>query len=54
MSKGQQGGRDADAAQQTEDDITGEVLQRFAQKPDPRLREIMLSLIATCTISSRK
>ena len=29
----------------TEDDITAEVLQRFAQTPDPRLREIMLSLI---------
>ena len=29
----------------TEDDITREVLERFAQTPDPRLREIMLSLI---------
>jgi hydroxyquinol 1,2-dioxygenase len=29
----------------TEDDITAEVLQRFAQTPDRRLREIMLSLI---------
>ena len=29
----------------TEDDITAEVLQRFEQTPDPRLREIMLSLI---------
>jgi hydroxyquinol 1,2-dioxygenase len=29
----------------TEDDITKEVLQRFAQTPEPRLREIMLSLI---------
>ncbi|HEY1259069.1 MAG TPA: intradiol ring-cleavage dioxygenase [Stellaceae bacterium] len=29
----------------TEDDITAEVLERFAQTPDPRLREIMLSLI---------
>jgi protocatechuate 3,4-dioxygenase beta subunit len=29
----------------TEDDITTEVLQRFAQTPNPRLREIMLSLI---------
>jgi len=29
----------------TEDDITAEVLQRFAQTPDPRLKEIMLSLI---------
>src|SRR6267142_1341591 len=29
----------------TEDDITAEVLQRFAQTPDPRLRQIMLGLI---------
>ncbi len=29
----------------TEDDITAEALQRFAQTPDPRLRKIMLSLI---------
>jgi hydroxyquinol 1,2-dioxygenase len=29
----------------TEDDITNEVLQRFAQTADPRLRQIMLSLI---------
>ncbi len=29
----------------TEDDITAEALQRFAQTPDPRLREIMLGLI---------
>ena len=29
----------------TENDITNEVLQRFAQTPDPRLRQIMLSLI---------
>jgi protocatechuate 3,4-dioxygenase beta subunit len=29
----------------TEDDITKEVLQRFAQTPEPRLRQIMLSLI---------
>ncbi|MGA8550073.1 MAG: intradiol ring-cleavage dioxygenase [Stellaceae bacterium] len=29
----------------TEDDITAEVVQRFAQTPHPRLREIMLSLI---------
>src|SRR5271169_5876679 len=29
----------------TEDDITDEVLRRFGQTPDPRLREIMLSLI---------
>src|SRR5215469_2595270 len=29
----------------TEDDITAEVLERFAQTPEPRLRQIMLSLI---------
>jgi hydroxyquinol 1,2-dioxygenase len=29
----------------TEGDITAEVLQRFAQTPDPRLRQIMLGLI---------
>jgi catechol 1,2-dioxygenase len=29
----------------TEDDITAEVLARFAETPDPRLRRIMLSLI---------
>jgi hydroxyquinol 1,2-dioxygenase len=29
----------------TEDDITAEVLARFADTPDPRLRQIMLSLI---------
>src|SRR5271167_4061380 len=30
----------------TEDDITAEVLQRFAETPDPRLRQILLSLIS--------
>jgi hydroxyquinol 1,2-dioxygenase len=30
----------------TEDDITAEVLARFAATPDPRLRQIMLSLIS--------
>src|ERR1051326_7937758 len=30
----------------TEDDITAEVLARFAETPDPRLRRIMLSLIS--------
>jgi hydroxyquinol 1,2-dioxygenase len=30
----------------TEDDITREVLARFADTPDPRLRQIMLSLIS--------
>ena len=29
----------------TEDDITAEVLARFSGTPDPRLRQIMLSLI---------
>jgi hydroxyquinol 1,2-dioxygenase len=29
----------------TENEITNEVLQRFAQTPDPRLRQIMVSLI---------
>jgi hydroxyquinol 1,2-dioxygenase len=29
----------------TEADITAEVLQRFAQTPDPRLRQIMLGLV---------
>src|SRR5246127_2307127 len=29
----------------TEDDITAEALQRFAQTPDSRLRQIMLGLI---------
>lgn len=29
----------------TADEITAEVVERFAQTPDPRLREIMLSLI---------
>src|ERR1700757_4314500 len=29
----------------TEDDITAEVLQRFAETPDPRLRQVMLGLI---------
>jgi hydroxyquinol 1,2-dioxygenase len=29
----------------TEDDITNEVLERFSHTPDPRLRQIMLSLI---------
>src|SRR5215472_16589563 len=29
----------------TEDDITAEALERFAQTPDPRLRQIMLGLV---------
>ena len=30
----------------TEDDITAEALERFSATPDPRLRQIMLSLIS--------
>jgi len=33
------------ARNKTEDDITAEVLARFAETPDPRLRRIMLALI---------
>ena len=29
----------------TGDDITAEVLQRFAEMPDPRLRQILLGLV---------
>jgi len=29
----------------TEEDITAEVLRRFAETPDPRLRQIMLGLV---------
>ena len=29
----------------TEDDITAEVLARFAATPDPRLRQVMLGLV---------
>ncbi len=35
----------AEQRNKTEEDITAEVLERFAQTPDPRLREIMLSLV---------
>ena len=42
-------------ANKTEDDITAEALQRFAQTPDPRLRQIMLEpRSSTCTPSSRR
>ena len=41
MPDGQNGPR----RNKTEDDITAEVLARFSGTPDPRLREIMLSLI---------
>ncbi|MBV9154494.1 MAG: intradiol ring-cleavage dioxygenase [Alphaproteobacteria bacterium] len=41
MPEGQHGAR----RNKTEDDITAEVLARFSGTPDPRLREIMLSLI---------
>ena len=38
-------GRGAVQRNKTEDDITAEVLERFAATPDPRLRQIMLGLI---------
>jgi hydroxyquinol 1,2-dioxygenase len=41
MPDGQNGAR----RNKTEDDITAEVLARFSETPDPRLREIMLGLI---------
>src|SRR5438874_7720743 len=42
MPEGQNGAR----RNETENDITAEVLARFSGTPDPRLREIMLSLIS--------
>src|SRR5438094_9938434 len=42
MPEGQNGAPRA----KTEDDITAEVLARFSATPDPRLRQIMLSLIS--------
>jgi hydroxyquinol 1,2-dioxygenase len=42
MADGQNGAR----RNKTEDDLTAEVLARFAATPDPRLREITLSLIS--------
>lgn len=38
-------GRSEAPRNKTEDDITTEVLERFSDTPDPRLRQIMLSLI---------
>src|SRR5205823_10922776 len=38
-------GQNGAARPKSEDDITQEVLARFSATPDPRLREIMLSLI---------
>jgi len=38
-------GHDRARASTTEDDITAEVLARFAATPDPRLRRVMLALI---------
>src|SRR5947209_19918842 len=35
-----------DRRNKTEDDVTAEVLSRFSGTQDPRLREIMLSLIS--------
>ncbi|HEX3861389.1 MAG TPA: dioxygenase [Stellaceae bacterium] len=42
---GQPGGQNEEQRNKTENDITAEVLARFAETPDPRLRQIMLSLI---------
>ena len=38
-------GRNGAGRNKTEDDLTAEVLARFSATPDPRLRQIMLSLI---------
>src|ERR1700728_5155721 len=46
MPDGQKtGGQNKSRRSTNEDDITAEVLARFAATPDPRLRRIMLSLI---------
>src|SRR4029077_7078333 len=45
MPDGQPNGPNAVRRNKTEDDITAETLARFAATPDPRLRQIMLSLI---------
>src|SRR5260221_8275258 len=46
MPDGQQtGGQDKMGRSTSEDDITATVLARFSATPDPRLRQIMLSLI---------
>jgi catechol 1,2-dioxygenase len=45
MPDGQNPGHDHGRRSTTEDDITAEVLERFAATSDPRLRQIMLGLI---------
>lgn len=45
MPDGQPKGQDGASRNKSEDDITAEVLARFAETQDPRLRQIMLSLI---------
>lgn len=45
MPDGQPRGAGEARRNKTEDDITAEVLARFSETPDPRLRQIMLSLI---------
>src|SRR5580704_9953372 len=45
MAKGQPKRQNEARRNKTEDDITAEVLARFSTTPDPRLRQIMLSLI---------
>jgi catechol 1,2-dioxygenase len=45
MPDGQPNGPNQAGRNKNEDDITAEVLARFAETPDPRLRQIMLSLI---------
>jgi hydroxyquinol 1,2-dioxygenase len=46
MPEGQPSGQTEMRRNKTEDDITAETLARFAATPDPRLRQIMLSLIS--------
>jgi len=45
MPDGQPNGQNEVSRNKSEDDITAEALARFAETPDPRLRQIMLSLI---------
>jgi catechol 1,2-dioxygenase len=45
MPEGQPSGTSEVRRNTSEDDITAETLARFAETPDPRLRQIMLSLI---------
>ncbi len=45
MPEGQPNGQSEMRRNKTEDEITAEALARFAATPDPRLRQIMLSLI---------